>query len=56
MKVVNVYSLPTELWYPYGRPGGTYVDQGAEGNQGNLASNVAGSPDYLRLDRVILGL
>lgn len=56
MKVVNVHSLPTELWYPYSRPGGTYVDQGPEGNQGNLANFVASTPDYLRLDWVILGL
>ncbi len=56
MKVVNVHSLPTELWYPYGRPGGTYVDQSTEGSQFDLAHFVANRSDYRRLDQVILGL
>ena len=56
MKVVNVHSLPTELWYPYGRPGGTYVDQSSEGNQFDFAHFVANRSDYRRFDQVILGL
>jgi len=56
MKVVNVNSLSTELWYPYGRPRGTYVDQSSEGSQFDFAHFVANRSDYRRLDQVILGL
>jgi hypothetical protein len=56
MKVENVNSLSTELWYPYGRPRGTYVDQSSEGSQFDFAHFVANRSDYRRLDQVILGL
>lgn len=56
MKVEKVNSLPTELWYPYSRPGVTYVDQGIEGSQYDLAHYVANRADYRRSDQVILGL
>lgn len=56
MKVVNVHSLPTELWYPYGRPRGTHADQSSEGSQFDLAHFAADRSDYRRLDQVTLGL
>ena len=52
MKVVNVHSLPTELWYPYSRLGGTYGDQSSEGNQFDLANYFANRSDYRQLDPV----
>lgn len=56
MKVVNIHSLPTELWYPYGRLGGTYADQSSEGSQFDLTHCVADRSDYRRFDQVTLGL
>jgi len=52
MKVVNVNSLPTELWYPYSRLGGTYGDQSTEGNRFDLADFTANHSDYRQLDPV----
>lgn len=52
MKVVNVNSLPTELWYPYSRLGGTYGDQGTEGNRFDLADFTANRSDYRQLGPV----
>ena len=56
MKVVNVHSLQTELWYPYSRLGGTYGGQGSEGNQFDSTHRVANRSDYRRLGPVTSGL
>jgi hypothetical protein len=59
MAEVRLRSLPTELWYPYGRPEMTYDGQAREGIEVYFADNEnyrADSTHTPRLDQVVSGL